>query len=37
MLTHRTQVTARRGIRTGIAIILLALMLFPDRDQRPGP
>ena len=29
MLTHRTQVTARRGIRTGIAIILLALMLFP--------
>src|ERR671933_220292 len=29
MPTHRTQVAARRGVCTGIAIILLALMLFP--------
>jgi multiple sugar transport system permease protein len=29
MLSHRTQVATRRGIRTGIAIILLAFMLFP--------
>jgi multiple sugar transport system permease protein len=29
MVSHRTQVRTRRGIRTGVAIILLALMLFP--------
>jgi multiple sugar transport system permease protein len=29
MLTHRTKAAARRGMRTGIAIVLLAAMLFP--------
>jgi multiple sugar transport system permease protein len=29
MLSHQTQVAARRGLRTAIAIILLAFMLFP--------
>ena len=29
MFTHRTQLATRRGMRTGIAIILLAAILFP--------
>src|SRR3954466_13347441 len=29
MPTHRTRVAARRGLRTGIAVVLLAFMLFP--------
>lgn len=29
MLTHRSQLAARRGMRTGVAIVLLAAMLFP--------